>query len=80
MNSGLEEMKRQKGFIENQYPSLKARQEGTVSASEQPAAGGATQRRSFASEAEANAAFASGAIQDGTPISVGGRNAIYRAR
>lgn len=27
MNSGLEEMKRQKGFIENQYPSLKARQE-----------------------------------------------------
>ena len=29
MNSGLEEMKRQKGFIENQYPSLKARQEGT---------------------------------------------------
>jgi len=50
-----------------------------VSASEQPAAG-ATQRRSFASEAEADAAFASGAIQDGTPISVGGRNAIYRAR
>jgi hypothetical protein len=74
MNSGLEEMKRQKGFIENQYPSLKARQEGAVSAS------GATQRPSFASEAEANAAFASGAIQDGTPISVGGRNAIYRAR
>jgi len=31
MNSGLEEMKRQKGFIENQYPSLKARQEGTTS-------------------------------------------------
>jgi hypothetical protein len=31
MNSGLEEMKRQKGFIENQYPSLKARQEGTAS-------------------------------------------------
>jgi hypothetical protein len=30
MNSGLEEMKRQKGFIENQYPSLKARQEGTA--------------------------------------------------
>ena len=80
MNSGLEEMKRQKGFIENQYPSLKARQEGTVSASEQPAAGGATQRPSFASEAEADAAFASGAIQDKTPISVGGRNAIYRAR
>ena len=80
MNSGLEEMKRQKGFIENQYPSLKARQEGTVSASEQPAAGGATQRPSFASEAEANAAFDSGAIRDGTPISVGGRNAIYRAR
>lgn len=50
-----------------------------VSASEQPTAG-ATQRRSFASEAEADAAFASGAIQDGTPISVGGRNAIYRAR
>ena len=73
MNSGLEEMKRQKGFIENQYPSLKARQEGAAS-------GGETQRRSFASEAEANAAFASGAIQDGTPISVGGRNAIYRAR
>jgi hypothetical protein len=80
MNSGLEEMKRQKGFIENQYPSLKARQEGTVSASEQPAASGATQRPSFASEAEANAAFDSGAIRDGTPISVGGRNAIYRAR
>ena len=80
MNSGLEEMKRQKGFIENQYPSLKARQEGAVSASEQPAAGGATQRPSFASEAEADAAFASGAIQDKTPISVGGRNAIYRAR
>ena len=52
-----------------------------VSASEQPAAGGgATQRQSFASEAEANAAFDSGAIRDGTPISVGGRNAIYRAR
>jgi hypothetical protein len=52
-----------------------------VSASEQPAAGGgATQRQSFASEAEANAAFESGAIRDGTPISVGGRNAIYRAR
>jgi hypothetical protein len=80
MNSGLEEMKRQKGFIENQYPSLKARQEGAVSASEQPAASGATQRPSFASEAEADAAFASGAIQDKTPISVGGRNAIYRAR
>ena len=80
MNSGLEEMKRQKGFIENQYPSLKARQEGAVSTSEQPAAGGATQRPSFASEAEADAAFASGAIQDKTPISVGGRNAIYRAR
>ena len=80
MNSGLEEMKRQKGFIENQYPSLKARQEGAVSASEQPAASGATQRPSFASEAEANAAFDSGAIRDGTPISVGGRNAIYRAR
>ena len=80
MNSGLEEMKRQKGFIENQYPSLKARQEGAVSASEQPAASGATQRPSFASEAEADAAFASGAIRDGTPISVGGRNAIYRAR
>lgn len=80
MNSGLEEMKRQKGFIENQYPSLKARQEGAVSASEQPAASGATQRPSFASEAEANAAFESGAIRDGTPISVGGRNAIYRAR
>lgn len=31
MNSGLEEMKRQKGFIENQYPSLKARQEGAES-------------------------------------------------
>ena len=31
MNSGLEEMKRQKGFIENQYPSLKARQEGATS-------------------------------------------------
>jgi len=31
MNSGLEEMKRQKGFIENQYPSLKARQEGAAS-------------------------------------------------
>ena len=80
MNSGLEEMKRQKGFIENQYPSLKARQEGAVSASEQPAASGATHRPSFASEAEADAAFASGAIRDGTPISVGGRNAIYRAR
>ena len=80
MNSGLEEMKRQKGFIENQYPSLKARQEGAVSASEQPAASGATQRPSFASEAEANAAFESGAIRDGTPISVGGRNAIYRTR
>ena len=80
MNSGLEEMKRQKGFIENQYPSLKARQEGAVSASEQPTASGATQRPSFASEAEANAAFESGAIRDGTPISVGGRNAIYRAR
>jgi hypothetical protein len=80
MNSGLEEMKRQKGFIENQYPSLKARQEGAVSASEQPAASNATQRPSFASEAEANAAFESGAIRDGTPISVGGRNAIYRAR
>lgn len=77
MSSGLEEMKRQKGFIENQYPSLKARQEG---ASQQPAVGSATQRPSFASEAEADAAFASGAIQDGTPISVGGRNAIYRAR
>jgi hypothetical protein len=73
MNSGLEEMKRQKGFIENQYPSLKARQEGAAS-------GGETQRPSFASEAEADAAFASGAIQDKTPISVGGRNAIYRAR
>ena len=80
MNSGLEEMKRQKGFIENQYPSLKARQEGAVSTSEQPAASGATQRPSFASEAEANAAFESGTIRDGTPISVGGRNAIYRAR
>lgn len=51
-----------------------------VSASQQPAVGGATQRPSFASEAEADAAFASGSIQDGTPISVGGRNAIYRAR
>jgi hypothetical protein len=28
MSSGLEELKRQKGFLENQYPSLKARQEG----------------------------------------------------
>ena len=51
-----------------------------VSASQQPAAGGATQRPSFATEAEADAAFASGSIQDGTPISVGGRNATYRAR
>ena len=77
MSSGLEELKRQKGFLENQYPSLKARQEG---ASQQPAVGGATQRPSFATEAEADAAFASGRIQDGTPISVGGRNATYRAR
>jgi hypothetical protein len=52
-----------------------------VSASEQPAAGGgASQRPSFASEAEANAAFQAGTIQDGTPINVGGRNATYRAR
>jgi len=51
-----------------------------VSAGEQPAAGGATQRPSFATEAEADAACASGRIQDGTPISVGGRNATYRAR
>jgi len=53
----------------------------SVRTSEQPAAGGgATQRPSFASEAEANAAFQAGTIQDGTPISVGGRNATYRAR
>ena len=37
MSSGLEELKRQQGFLENQYPSLKARQQG---ASQQPAAGG----------------------------------------
>jgi hypothetical protein len=53
----------------------------SVRTSEQPAAGGgATQRPSFASEAEANAAFQAGTIQDGTPINVGGRNATYRAR
>ena len=53
----------------------------SVRTSEQPAAsGGATQRPSFASEAAADAAFEIGNIQDGTPINVGGRNAIYRAR
>jgi len=53
----------------------------SVRTSEQPAAGGgAAQRPSFASEAEANAAFQAGTIQDGTPINVGGRNATYRAR
>lgn len=30
ITSGLGELKRQKGFLENQYPSLKARQEGTT--------------------------------------------------
>jgi hypothetical protein len=44
------------------------------------AGGGATQRQSFATEAEADAAYRAGTIQDGTPISVGGRNATYRAR
>jgi hypothetical protein len=44
------------------------------------AGGGATQRQSFATEAEADAAFAAGTLQDGAPISVGGRNATYRAQ
>ena len=42
-----------------------------------PAAG--TERKSFASEAEADAAFASGKIQDNEKITIDGRNATYRA-
>jgi hypothetical protein len=37
------------------------------------------ERKSFASEAEADAAFASGKIQDNEKITIGGRNATYRA-
>ena len=42
-----------------------------------PAAG--AERKSFASEAEADAAFASGKIQDNEKITIDGRNATYRA-
>ena len=43
------------------------------------APGASAERKSFASEAEADAAFASGKIQDNEKITIGGRNATYRA-
>ncbi len=43
------------------------------------APGAGAERKSFASEAEADAAFASGKIQDNEKITIGGRNATYRA-
>ena len=42
-----------------------------------PAAG--AERKSFASEAQADAAFDSGKIQDGEKITIDNRNATYRA-
>lgn len=44
-----------------------------------PSAGGGAERKSFASEAEADAAFADGKIQDNEKITIDGRNATYRA-
>jgi len=43
------------------------------------APGAGAERKSFASEAEADAAFASGKIQDNEKITIDGRNATYRA-
>jgi hypothetical protein len=50
----------------------------TPGGSNAPAAGGG-QRQAFATEAEADAAFAAGKIGDGSKITIGGRNATYRA-
>lgn len=50
----------------------------TPRGSNAPAAGGG-QRPAFATEAEADAAFQAGTIQDGSKITIGGRNATYRA-
>lgn len=50
----------------------------TGAAPARPAAGG-EQRRAFNTEAEADAAFRAGEIQDGARITIGGRNATYRA-
>lgn len=44
-----------------------------------PSAGGGDGRKRFASEAEADAAFADGKIQDNEKITIDGRNATYRA-
>lgn len=52
---------------------------GQVQSAAPAAPGAGTERKSFASEAEADAAFNAGQIKDNEKITINGRNATYRA-
>lgn len=60
-------------------PSDQVRPAGGRDRGAAPAGEGGVQRPAFNTEAEADAAYNAGTIDDGTKITIGGRNATYRA-
>lgn len=69
----------QKGLARQVDPDIISAYLGVDVSRLRPAAAPSGQRKAFATEEEADQAFARGEIKDGAQITVGGRNATYKA-